>query len=158
MKRVIAVNLLCLVFLSASALGIQKSRQSNPQGISGLVSQLSWDTVGGECNFLFRVFPTGEAADRLIEIGSPATDELLKALEDEKRGVAAHMILTAIWEPKRAGAQIRYVYEAGNPKPIYWVLTYNGLRWTWSEEKGDVVEKEDLLEIARRWRHKIKRD
>ena len=105
MKRVLATSV--FLFLAVHlAFGQQPNSTADPQEIKKLVSQLSWDNVGVECHFVLEVKPGGEVADKLIKIGKPAADELISVLEDENRGVAAHMILTAIWEPNKAAYQI----------------------------------------------------
>jgi hypothetical protein len=158
MIRIVESSIFLLLVFGV-AFGQQPKSEADPQEIKNLVPQLSWDNVGLECHLFLVVKPAGEVADKLIKIGKPATEELINALEDESKGVAAHLVLTAIWEPKKAAYQIRYIYEnddpKNNPKPLGWTYTYTGLKWAWDGEKGNVVEKSDLSEIARRWRQKV---
>jgi hypothetical protein len=158
MKRIVSSWIFLFLMLGAAS-GQQSNSKVDPQEIKDLVSQLSWDNVGLACHFILVIEPVGEVADKLIKIGRPATDELINALEDENKGVAAHVILTNIWGPKFGWVQIRDIYEnddpKNNPKPLGTKYTYNGLTWTWTEEKKDVVEKHALLKIADEWRQKV---
>ena len=59
---------------------------------------------------------------KLVRIGKPGTDELLKVLKDESKGVAAHLVLSEIWEPKRVAFGNRLEGDK-------FIHTYNGLEW-----------------------------
>jgi len=72
---------------------------------SKLVRDLSWESVHGECNGLtWRIEPQGRAASRLLEVGQPATGDLVDALLDPDRAVPAHLILCRIWSREAACA------------------------------------------------------
>ena len=45
-----------------------------------------------------------ESAKRLAWVGKPATSRLLRALRDPDRDLAAHVVLTAIWEPEKVSS------------------------------------------------------
>ena len=65
----------------------------------GLLSNRSIEYQGG-------VMWTGcvlksESANQLVWIGKPATSRLLRALRDPDKNLAAHVVLTAIWEPDK---------------------------------------------------------
>jgi hypothetical protein len=144
---------LCLTSTSAHG----QSKASHPEIVS-LVRQLSWNSVGGACNGYWRVFPAGPAAERLIEIGKPATLELVQVLNDEERAVAAHLILTAIWEVKRIYFMDRV--EGDEVEVAYFNHLYNGLRWTdvinWKDMNVSyMVNPLDLARNSQRWRRKL---
>jgi len=118
------------------------------------VSRLSWDSIGGNCDVLGATCPEGEAAKELVRIGKPASRELLEVLEDKDKGVAAHVILTRIWEP---GAKSATRFDLGRRRII---STNNGLEWaTVFTEDGvrNEVEEEALTRNAAEWRRKIAR-
>jgi hypothetical protein len=141
-----------VAFLACGSFSTLKAQDNaSNQEIAGLVSQLSWDSVGGECRFYWHIFPTGEAAKKLLKIGKPATDELLKVLEDESKGVAAHLILSQIWEPKNISWENRIEGDD-------FVHVYNGLKWADVLKKRSVkrrVNKVDLVKNAEEWRRKV---
>lgn len=114
-------------------------------------AKLSWDSVGGECRIYWHVFPAGNEAEQLLKIGKPATVELVSVLEDENKGVAAHLILSQIWEPDKIAWEDRV--EGNN-----FVLVYNGLKWTDVITEGSVksqVDVSDLKKNADEWRRKL---
>lgn len=151
---------LTVTFLAAAGLLSTSSHaQVSEHEINSLVNQLSWKSVGGECNGYWRIVPQGDAAKRLIEIGKPATSKLVQVLTDEERGVAAHLVLTAIWEAESFSYQNRI--EVDPDEVAYFIHVYNGLRWT------DVIELKvpslssrvdpvDLAANARRWKRKTR--
>ncbi len=123
------------------------------------MTQLSWDSVGEECQIIWHVFPDGEAAKKLVQIGKPATDELLNALEGETRGVAAHIILMHIWEPKNISYSSDF-QERHNI--IYLYHEYNGLKWIDIVDKNRKVvtveykvKQAALIRNAEEWRRKL---
>ena len=152
MKHPLTLITLLLVALSTGGQQVVAHPASGTgRDISDLVSRLSWDSVGGRCDYVWLIFPRGEAAEELIKIGEPATDELLKVLEDETRGVAAHLILTQIWE--------RGKFEFGTRREgERFIHTYNGLEWSVIPRDkgiGHEVEKAALAKNAQEWRRKL---
>src|SRR5262245_43574769 len=154
MKSFHLAIILFVASFPASASPAQQSR------IASLVARLSWHSVVGECNGVWRAFPRGEAAKELIRIGKPSTTELLKILTDENKGVAAHLILTAIWEPRNISWGNRFdgdVVNGGN-----FVQVYNGLKWVDVIDFkrltiNSKIEVFDLRRNSRRWHLKLKR-
>ena len=155
MKLLAAIILPMVMFSANPLLSVAGQTNGSNQEIASLVSQLSWDSVGGECNGIWRVFPDGESAKKLVLIGKPATDELLMVLEDENRGVAAHLVLSEIWEPKRVAFGNRLEGDK-------FIHTYNGLEWVdiliLKEKRIEsTVEKGALVRNAEEWRRKLAR-
>ena len=147
----------CVCVSGTSSLGQSKASR---QEIDSLVRQLSWNSVGGECNGVWRIFPDGHAAKRLIEIGKPATPLLMHVLNDEERGVAAHLILTAIWELKSPSWE--NWLEASEVEVAYFNHVYNGLRWTdvinWKNKSVSYrVDSVDLATNSQKWKRKLAR-
>jgi hypothetical protein len=65
----------------------------------------------------------GNTANRIIEIGKMASPELIKILDSQSQGVAAHFILSKIWQEvweEEVCCNIRSVGEIE-------ILTINGL-------------------------------
>jgi hypothetical protein len=156
--RNLALIILLFALLSSNSASFVKAQGGDAgQRVKALVSQLSWKSIlGREDGLVWSFYPDGEAALKLIEIGKPATNELLNVLEDESRGVAAHIILTQIWKPIELGEYGES--SKGNPyklKSLIVTYTYNGLEWTWKPKKGYKVEKAALAENANRWRRKM---
>jgi hypothetical protein len=156
------IFVLTLVLLAAhlTSTGATAVRQANvsDQEIASLVNQLSWESVGGECNGVWRIFPTGIAANRLIQIGKRATSQLVQVLKDQEKGVAAHLVLTAIWEPERI--RIENSIEGNEFEFAYHIHVYNGLRWTdvidfKSLSVTSKVNKTDLARNAEKWRLRL---
>jgi hypothetical protein len=156
--RIVVAVILVMVMLSLGLASEPNAQDaSSDQEIANLVAQLSWTSIRGECRgLIWRFYPDSEAALKLIKIGKPATDELLKVLGDEDRGVVAHIILTQIWEPGD------YFGESskGDPsklKTYVVTYTYNDLKWTWTKKKGYKADRTELAANADKWRKKIAR-
>jgi hypothetical protein len=56
------------------------ARPSSASSTAELVRALSWQSVRGECHFVWQIHPTGKEAKRLIRAGKSATDDLFNAL------------------------------------------------------------------------------
>lgn len=158
--KVFVLTLILLVPLSSVDAAAAREVNVSDQEIASLVNQLSWESVGGACNGVWRIFPTGIAADRLIQIGKPATRRLVQVLEDPDKGVAAHLVLAAIWHPEHL--RIENWVEGDEFEFAYFIHVYNGLRWTdvidWkSLDITYKVNKADLARNAKKWRRKLAR-
>lgn len=148
--RILVSIMFLLGALSADALGEARQATASAEEIASLVNRLSWNSVGGECEVLGALCPDGEAAKRLVQIGKPATDELLKVLEDKDRGVAAHLVLTQIWEPQ-AKSWTTFARDG-------FTFTSNGLQWSQTRtRKGPKyrIGRDALSKNAAEWRRKI---
>ena len=161
MRRVV---LSAAVVFSAGAsiwvTGCATSREVGDREADRLVQQLSWASVDGGIGWL-TVSWDGPAAERLMQIGTPAAPALLRALEDPQRAVAAHIILTSLLHRERVGAKQRWIYR--EPRRYHTAadllgvaVTVNGLEWTvFFDPIRYYVAPEDLRENARRWRREI---
>ena len=155
--KIVGTILLLVMFSGGSISSFAAQRDESSREIAALVSHLSWDSVGGECNGIWRIFPTGEPAKKLVQIGKPATDELLRVLEDADKGVAAHLILSEIWEPE----MIVYGSRVEGSEFVHgFIHIYNGLEWEDiinMQEKNVTpkVESLNLMINAATWRLKL---
>jgi hypothetical protein len=108
---------------------------SDPATIARLVDQLSnadirWDgTYAG-------LVPTilSDAGRQLLEIGDDAIPQLLSALEDENKFVAAHVLLTLL-----SGIE-------------YHTQPWNGLAIELAADGNAHVDARQRFDLARRWR------
>jgi hypothetical protein len=150
MNVLLRLLLLCVMGAFGTChIAMGQSDQSRREIIS-LIERLSWDSIGGNCEHLGASCPEGEAATTLIRIGKPVTVELFKVLNDKRKGVAAHVVLTAIWEPD-ATSTTRF-------GRIGIILTSNGLEWEQRFTKNGFwyrVGRSALSRNAARWRQKI---
>ena len=128
------------------------------QRIPDLVSKLDWECVGH--NNWGRVelhMDCGEgAAAQLLLIGKPATDELLRVLQDPRRGVAAHLLLASIWLSRRSiesGEEV--LYDADLVIGSRW--RFEGLGWTCLKHENWVcrADPEELAANALRWQKRL---
>ena len=158
MKRVILASFVITIFGASVPLG-RVPRSDNAQEIKALVAQLSWNSTDVVCGrfTILQIFPKGDAANQLIKIGKPATEELLAALGDESKAVAAHVILTALWEPRRVNhvtSESIYKKRLFGKKYVGTRYSFNELTWVMGL-KGGSVDKANLAENAARWRAKV---
>ena len=155
MRTILLLVVLFTFLTSTSSHG--QTKASDPE-IASLVRELSWNSVGGECNGVWRIFPDGTAAKRLVEIGKAATPQLIQVLTDEERGVAAHLILTAIWDGENI--TVENSVEGDDLKVAYSIHVYNGLRWTevinWKDRSvTHWVDPADLAINLQKWKRKL---
>jgi hypothetical protein len=86
------------------------------------------------------------AGTKIIEIGKPATPELIKALGSEQKGVIAHFILSEIWKDtwdETLCCQLQY-------QGITEIITVNNLK-IYIEENQLYSKLEDLKAIKEKW-------
>ena len=157
--------LVLIVTLLASVGFMSTSSHAQPKAceheIDSLVRHLSWDSVRGTCNGYWRIFPDGPAAKRLIEIGKPATAKLVQVLTDEERGVAAHLILSAIWDGENV--RLENWVEGDQVEVSYFFHVYNGLKWAdvlkWKDLQhvSYKFDPADLARNSRKWKRRLSR-
>ena len=106
---------------------------------------------------LISISPKGEAATQLIKIGKPATDALLKSLTDENKALAAHVILTTIWERPIIYVASNAIYkkELFGKKIVAYIRDCNGLKWTTYKSGKQQIKSNDLTENTSKWQKKI---
>lgn len=158
MKILTSMILLLGALAVGSSPGLARQAEASNREIDSLVSRLSWDSVGMECDVLGDICLQGDEAKRLAQIGKPATDTLLMLLGDKDKGVVAHIILTQIWEPKKAKGAMRFGrgFRFGRGEYIF---SYNGLEWAEVvRERGPSrrVKRGALSKNAAEWRRKIR--
>jgi len=136
--------------------GLGPRDESEARKIADLSSRLSWDSIrydeGAHIELSSRV--EGDVARELLKIGRPATQDLLRALEDPIRGTAAHIVLCDIWEPGVRGGSSEEAIREGDKVVGFW-LSYRGLRWTWKLGEGYSADPGELSENLRRWKKRL---
>jgi len=96
MRTKLAIVVL-LLLATSGANGQPNSRPDSRAAARDLVMRLSWDSVVEECRYFWWVGLTGKPAEQLVAYGRDATGELIAALDQPNRAVAAHLILCEIW-------------------------------------------------------------
>jgi len=110
-------------------------KSSDPAVISRLVDQLSNNDIRWDGTFVGFV-PTivSDGARQLLTIGGAAVPQLVSALEDESRFVAAHVLLTLISAVE---------HQTG---------PWNGLAIDLAADGKTHIDAHQRFELARRWR------
>ena len=151
MKTFTSTILLLGILVAGGPPSIAGQADVPSQETTSMVSRLSWDSIGMNCNVLGGICPESDEAKRLVRIGKPATDALLKVLGDKDKGVAAHVILTQIWEPRSVRGAMRFGEDR-------YFFTYNGLEWAEVFEEGSSLHRVEMGALtmnAAEWRRKI---
>ncbi len=157
MRCIVSIIVLICFTLMLNA-NVLSQTENKAEEVNQLMEKLSWDSTTLNQNLLLSISPKGEAANQLIKIGKPATDALLTSLTNESKALAAHVILTIIWEP-----QNYYIYVSSNAvykkklfgkKIIAHTNDCNGFKWV-SDKNGLHISNGDLAENAFRWQKKI---
>lgn len=118
--------------------------------------ELSWESVGGDKIGFATVFPEGEAATLLWKNGKLSTEALVSVLENPRRGVAAHIILTYIYHRDRVMPTVRWIYGRHRGSPAAVMQSVNGLRWTtYFDDRDHRVRQLDLQQNAARWKSEL---
>ena len=86
------------------------------------------------------------AGTKIIEIGKPATPELIKALGNEHKGVIAHFILSEIWKDTWDESLCCQLQYQGATE----IITVNNLK-IYIEENQLYSKLEDLKAIKEKW-------
>jgi len=157
MKKQLLMIFVLMALLSSFAIG-QNTLDSDQQKINRFVARLSWESTRLEYNVLVHIHPNDEAASALIQIGKPATDALLAALEDEQKARAAHLILYIVWVDNRGIYPVtsNAVYKKKFFKKKMFAVNYEffGLKWT-ERDNVPYTDKKDLGQNAAKWRERI---
>ena len=92
----------------------------------------------------------------LVQIGKPATNKLIDALDDSSKTVIAHIILTQIWSNKNEKNYFstKYVYKDCN-QLVGWHYVFNGLVWDWTSETGETIKQSEINKIRTYWTDKL---
>jgi hypothetical protein len=99
-----------------------------------------------------------ESANQLVWVGKPATSRLLRALRDPDKNLAAHVVLTAIWEPDKVssarGSHAEFIWF--RPKLAREDLGVAEEHWKQWLAESPATEK-DYREAEARWEREIAR-
>lgn len=126
-------------------------------GARELVQSLSWKSFKiSQSTHSAEIELTDSVSQALIQMGRPASDELVRILAVQDKGVAAHLILTKIWKPTEQGLTLEYVYDGDEVTQI--IYTLNKLSWTWrSSDESFQVAESDLRKITEYWKQTTKK-
>jgi len=146
-----AFLLMFLFFTSFLSFG-----QSNSE-IDRLIKNLSWESF----RFLQSItpsFPVFEgSAYELVNIGKPATEELLQAITKPEKTVVVHLILTKLYEPEENYLYqhlINYYCEYKKKIGLHFIL--NGLVWDWFDKNGYYsIQQYQMDRIKSYWDKKL---
>ncbi len=144
----LAVTIALSASVSPSAAG-----SSRDEYVSQLIAKLSWDSVEydhDQLDFKRWPKPVGLTAQRLIDVGIPATPALLAALRDPDRAAAAQLVLCRIWFPYQmlddSEARLYRGKEfIGRGYQVY------GLTWAKSVDGKSVVDTRSVGPAIEQW-------
>jgi len=145
MTRVLITLALSLV---VAVRGLSQPQAERQEHIRRLVAELSWNSVVEECNWFWNVHVAGEAADKLIEIGKPATDQLIQALRHHEKAVAAHLVLCSIWA-EEASANCSGFIDDVHGVPFHY--QFGQLRFTSDSRVQKTLDRQMLVAVERSW-------
>jgi hypothetical protein len=120
------------------------------------LSNKSIEYLGGVLGMGCRL--RSESGLTLVWVGKPATDRLLRALRDPERDRAAHVVLTAIWEPEKVSIKggRRFGHIWYKPATAREVLRVAEKRWSQKIAKSPVTPA-DYRDAEDRWQREIAR-
>jgi hypothetical protein len=126
-------------------------------GTNKLIDNLSWNSI--TCDHSYHTFIVNykdSSVQKLIEIGKPAIENLIKSIDKPDKTVIIHMILTKIIEPdlNNDNLPILYIYKDCN-NLIGWHHIYNGLVWEWFSETNNSIEDSEVVKIKDYWFDRI---
>jgi hypothetical protein len=125
--------------------------------INQLVEKLSWGNIIINCGGgILYLTHEDSIENELLEIGQPATEALLKALDNPQKTVIAHIILSRLWEDTidLGLSGTLYIYKDCT-NLIGWHHIYNGIVWEWYSGKSDQIEKSEIEKVKTYWTDKI---
>jgi hypothetical protein len=151
MKRVVQSAVATLLFCAGSTAAAlaQTQPRPEPEEVAQLVESLSWNSVAEECNWFWNVHVVGETAGRLIAIGRPASNELIRALRDPERAVAAHLVLCAIWSVE-AKEQCTGVIDDVHGTPFHY--QFGQMKFTSDTRTNNSLDPRMLEAVEQSWK------
>ena len=149
-KTALLVLVLAMTIGRSGELPARAAGPNRPTGANELVAALSWDAVDyDELAWKRWPKPVGTAAQRLIEIGIPATPALLTAFRDPSRAVAAHLILCQIWFPKQMFTGQERLYRGNEFVGIRFDV--HDLVWTTTADHRSTLNPSSVGAALRAW-------
>lgn len=124
---------------------------------SKLAESLSWNSFEiDHSTHSARIELTDSVSQELLQLGKPVSKDLISVLGDKNKGIAAHLILTKIWQSRKFTLEVDYVYEGDQVAKIRYTL--NKVSWIWntSNESFSVAE-DDLNAITNYWLYTTKK-
>ena len=108
------------------------------------INKLNWHCFEESVSYLPRLY-TGEAIEKLLLIkDEKKIDLLIRSLKDTNKTVAAHIVLTKIFDPSYNSFEESIGPENSSTSITY---AYNGLQWMRDYEKGRTDGRINVKEI-----------
>lgn len=115
-----------------------------------LIEKLNNNQLYGTCHYAWVLEIDSESADSLVNIGKSVSQKLIKLLDNPKKGIIAHCVLSRIWYDDYS---ITTSFENFDSKGIV-EYNYNGLPFY--EKDGKMIADEKVLaENKKKWIEKI---
>ena len=133
------------------------SAQADSSRIQYCISQLSWNSIAMDCQGGMLVLThENKFEQELINIGKPASQQLIAALRDKEKTVISHIILSQIWDAEgfRSYMSTKYIYSQCHHL-VGWHNIYNGLVWEWYKDRDQVIERAEIDKIFTYWTSRI---
>ena len=146
------ILLLTICSFQTSAFG-----QADNDRIDSLVGKLSWNSITMDCIATVLMLTHRDTTEKeLVQIGKPATNKLIEALDDSNKTAIAHIILTQIWgsQSEKNYFSTKYVYKDCN-QLVGWHYVYNGVVWDWSSEANETIKQSEIQKIKSYWTQKL---
>ena len=83
--------------LTFTALAFFLTIKAQTTNVDVLISKLDNSQLYGTCHYNWVLEMKSESADSLIKIGKPVSGKLIQLLDNQKKGIIAHYILSKIW-------------------------------------------------------------
>ena len=98
--------------------------------------------------------PGQEESSYLVEAGTVSSTDLVSVLRNADQGVAAHIVLSYIWNCRHEYRE-RIIYEEDHTQILGFDREFDGLRWSWRKPDLLYANPEDLKKNAERWRSRL---
>jgi len=135
---------------------VMNSQTKEDLEIDRLTSMLSWKSVTITCNYVLVLMDGDSVSNKLVQIGKPATERLINAVNNPEKTVAIHIILTRICEPKKYNQNIStiYIYRNCN-EALGWHHVFNGITWKWIEGEDESISDTQVAQVYNYWKTKL---
>jgi len=120
--------------------------------VDSLIEKLNNNQLYGTCNYAWVLKMKSEAADSLVDIGKSVSKKLIPLLDNPKKGIIAHCVLSRIWFDDFS---ISTSFENFDKKGIV-EYVYNELPFYEKDEKM-IAEEKILLDNKKKWIERIRK-
>lgn len=142
---------------------VHLNAQPQAQTIDSLINQINNNQIYSTCQYILVIKIDSDAANLLIQMGKPVTDQLIPLLDNPKKGIITHYILSNIWLDTLSSwsmiGELTLNPQRGFNKLGYMEHTYCGLLFYEKIDKERVIFtfKKYLRENKKWWMEKFKR-